>query len=632
MKEWVKSVYSDGSKRFVSIPTPKRGDSISISLRVFEDAPLKGVFLRTKINGVEKIFELKNNNCEHGLKYYKSENISVFEDVFHYYFILVTNNNEIFYYNQKEITECLIDESYDFKVLVDYAQPEWVKSSVFYQIFPERFCNGNSAFDIKTGEYYFNGYKAFKVNNWEEEPKPYEESHCLDFYGGDLEGIRLKIPYLKELGVTCIYLNPIFYAATVHKYDCLDYFHVDPHFGGDKAFEDLMKCLHENDMRLILDTSINHTGTANKWFNKEGAFFDKSIGAYNNKASKERKYYFFNEDNSYKAWFDVETLPTLNYTSKELRNIIYEGENSLVKKWLKPPYNIDGWRFDVADTMARNDEIQLHHEVWPGIRKSIKEENNEAYILAEDWADHAEFMKGNEWDSSMNYFGFGIQVRSFVRKDDLSFRFNKSLKKIQNKITAKSLANRFLEHLGKLPFVMWQNQFNLFDSHDTPRLHNYSDMSYEDYEAAVIMMFTMIGAPSMYYGDEASIEGTVPTNEGCRYPMPWSKNIKATKNYQLYSTLAHLKTSEEALNDGGFKIISSEGYVISYARFTNDDLFIIICSTDDYKREVVVPLRIFGKNDMKNFKEIFDKKIKYTQEDQKVVFEAEPHTSYVIKL
>ena len=140
-------------------------------------------------------------------------------------------------------------------------------------------------------------------------------------------------------------------------------------------------------MKLILDVSINHTGIANKWFNRDGTFFPKNQGAYNNPDSEERSYYFFKEDNSYKAWWDVATLPTLNYTSQKLRNRLYRDSDSLVKKWLKPPYSIDGWRFDVADVMARNDEIQLHHEVWPEINASIKEENPQAYVLAEDWTD-----------------------------------------------------------------------------------------------------------------------------------------------------------------------------------------------------------------------------------------------------
>ena len=393
-----------------------------------------------------------------------------------------------------------------------------------------------------------------------------------------------------------------------------------------------MEELHKNNMKLMLDVSINHTGTANRWFNKEGIFFDKSEGAYNNKDSKERNYYFFDEDNNYKSWFDVETLPTLNYTSEELREIIYKGENSLVKKWLKPPYSIDGWRFDVADTMARNNEIQLHHKVWPEIRKSIKEENPDAYIIGEDWCDHNEFLNGDEWDSAMNYFGFGRPLRSFLGETDFFMRENPNFSKIKSKITAKNFANRIKEHLCRLPFVIQENQFNLFDSHDISRLHNNKEISFEEYRGAVIMLFTMIGTANMYYGDEVGIDGRLYTNEGCRYPMPWDKDIKSTEYYKLYSKLAHLKTSEEALQNGGFKILSDEDYVFSYARFSKEDVFIVIFSTDDMDRRLKIPVRIFGKSPEIELKDIFGKELNCVVEKGEINLEVKAHTSYLIKL
>ncbi len=208
----------------------------------------------------------------------------------------------------------------------------------------------------------------------------------------------------------------------MHKYDCIDYFQVDPHFGGNEALENLTKKLHENGIKIILDVSINHTGIAHKWFNKDGTFFPKSVGAYNNKNSLEREYYDFDENNNYRAWVGVKTLPALNYESLKLREIMYNGKESFVRKWLSAPYSIDGYRFDVGDNTARNNYSQLHHVIWPQIRNVIKSINKEAYILAEDWSDCGEFLKGDEWDSSMNYFGFARPVREFVGEVDL---FNK---------------------------------------------------------------------------------------------------------------------------------------------------------------------------------------------------------------
>lgn len=590
MKNWLESVFSDGSELFVSNPCPKKGDKISIKMRAYADAPIDNVFLRTKLNGVEIVLKMEESEVVKGLKYYKTE-VTVYEDMLHYCFY-ITSNGIVYYYNQMEITDCIPDETYDFKVLVDYDQPKWVKNAVFYQIFPDRFCNGNPLNDVKNGDFSVFGDKAHHIDNWNEAPKEYEEARCLDYYGGDLEGVTKKIDYLKDLGVSAIYLNPIFSAASVHRYDCLDYFHVDKYLGGDEALEELTKSLHSKDMKVILDVSINHTGTAHLWFNRDGQFFDKSIGAYNNPNSPERGYYFFKENNEYKGWFDNQTLPTLNYTSKELRKVIYEGKDSLVKKWLKEPYSIDGWRFDVADTMARNDRIQLHHEIWPEIRNSIKAENKDAYILAEDWCDCSEFLQGKEWDSPMNYFGFLRPVREFAGEQDMHNGRNPLLH-TKGSLSAKNLEKRILQHLAKLPFVIQENQFNLLGSHDCSRLHNNPSISPEAYKGAVIMLFTMIGATNIYYGDEINIDGKINSVEMCRYPMPWDKNPNEAVNYQLFKSLAHLKGESSAFM-GSFKVLSNEDRVFSYARFSEEECYVSIICMQDEEQIVRIPVKALG--------------------------------------
>lgn len=589
---WFNSIYSDGSKWFVSNPLPHKGDKITITLQVSQDAPVTCIFLRIKPNGVEQLIKMQQVSCRNGLCRYETE-VQVWEDELHYQFYLTTCNC-IYYYSQAGITTYIQDESRDFRILTDYQQPEWVKNAVFYQIFPERFCNGNPENDVKDGEYIFDGFPSQKIKDWNTIPAEYDKAHCLDFYGGDLEGIKQKIPYLKKLGVTALYLNPIFYAATVHKYDCLDYFHVDPHFGGDKALEELCQELHANGMKIILDVSINHTGIANRWFNRDGTFFPKTEGAYNNPDSAEREFYFFEPDNSYKAWWNVATLPTLNYTSQALRQRLYKNSDSLVKKWLKTPFSIDGWRFDVADTMARNDKLQLHHQVWPEIRQSIKEENPQAYILAEDWSDCTEFLNGNEWDSPMNYFASARPIRQFYGEEDLFNARKEELRNIPYKMTAKDLSHRITSFLSRLPFVIQQVQFNLLDSHDVPRLHNNPKISWENYRGAVIMLFTLPGCANVYYGDEAEIDGRITSMEGCRYPMPWKKDIENTNAYKLYSELAKIKQQNESLSDGGFKVVWDNDYVFAFTRFSPEELIFSVCSSDTENRTIQLPLDSFG--------------------------------------
>lgn len=624
---WLESVYSDGSVQFVQSAFPKKGEAVRVALRLFADVPVQEIFLRTRINGGEERISMTREEEKNGLVYYRASVVCK-EDTLHYQFYIVTEDT-IYYYNQAGIFDCMPDEAYDFRIVYGYRQPEWVKHAVFYQIFPERFCNGDPEISVKDGEYQFDGHDTIQVKDWNAIPEEFHKTKCLDFYGGDLIGVRQKIPYLKELGVTALYLNPIFYAATIHKYDCLDYFKVDPHFGGDQALIDLVEELHKNDMRIILDVSINHTGSAHKWFNKEGIFFDKSIGAYNNPGTLERDYYFFGENNSYKAWWNVETLPTLNYTSEALREILYRGEDSLVKHWLKSPFHIDGWRFDVADVMARNDEHQLHHEVWPELVDSIKNTKSDAYVVAEEWGDCPEFLQGNEWDTPMNYYGCARPVREYVGEHDLFLGREESVRKTKPNQSAKALGRRIRQHFGKIPFQLQQVQFNLLDSHDASRLHNNPDISWEAVKVAITLLFTLPGAPSIYYGDEAGIEGRMNTNEGFRYPMPWNKKYKEDAPYKTYQTLARMKQTKEAFVEGGFKILLEQGKVFAFARFTDKQLYYIVTSMEEGNQEISLSYDIFGLSRVDGLEEIFGEQISYQDNDGNIILQMPGKTAYV---
>ncbi|TDX52332.1 alpha amylase N-terminal ig-like domain-containing protein [Orenia marismortui] len=628
--DWKESIYSDGSRYYIDNPTPELGDIVKIKLRVLSSAPVDKVFLRTVLNGDDHLIEMKVEQKKKGFRYYSCK-LEISQPRINYHFYISTQK-ETYFYNQLEVSTHIPIEDYDFVIVAGYKAPEWIKSTVFYQIFPDRFYNGNPANDVKDNEYEFDGHSTIQ-RDWSEIPGDYEDSFCLDFFGGDLEGIKAKIPYLKELGVNALYLNPIFYAATHHKYDCLDYFKVDPHFGGDKALIELIEELHKNDMRIILDTSVNHTGTAHKWFNKEGSFYSKDIGAYHNEDSKEREYYYFDEDNNYHGWAGVDTLPTLNYTSEELRDMIYQGEDSVIKHWLKPPFNIDGWRLDVANTMGRMNEKQMHHEIWPEIRKSIREENSQAYILGEHWTDDREFLKGDEWDSSMNYYGFGRPVRQFLGELDRFLSFNNSDYKFKSsKKKAKDISQMFMQKLARLPHQIAYLQFNLFDSHDIHRLHNNPEISWDQYRGAVMMLFTFPGTPNIYYGDEVGLDGRIDTFEGCRYPMEWDAEKQNQNYYKLYNKLALLKQEEDALQEGGFKLLYDQGYVLSYARFTDEKAYLVVISQDNNRTKVEIPVFSLGIGEESEIKEVFNYSDLYNFNDGKLEIELDAKESLLFEI
>ena len=629
MEKWLESVYSDGTAEFVSNPHPALFETVKIRIRMYADAPVKHVLLRSNPNGEEHFAEMETVKTEHGLKYCQAE-LKITENRMAYQFYLVCED-VVYFYTQNGITTYVPDLTYDFVLLADYVQPEWVRDAVFYQIFPERFCNGDPSNDVRDGEYSRDGHPTIRMN-WEDTPLSYEQGLCLDFYGGDLQGVKEKIPYLKELGVTAVYLNPIFTAPSVHKYDCLDYFHVDPHLGGDEALAQLSAALHENGMKLILDISINHTGIDHRWFNRDGIWFDKSLGGYNNPDAPERAYYFFGENNDYLGWLGVDTLPTLNYTSQALREVIYRAEDSVLKKWLKPPYSIDGWRFDVANIMGRKDELQLSHELWPEIRQHIKSVNPQAYILAEEWGDCGPYLQGSEWDSPMNYYGCGRVIRQFLGEPDLFMARNPILRNIRYKMTAEDVKARVTEHLAKMPWALQENQFNLFDSHDVSRLHNNPAVHPEEYRGAVMFQFMLPGAASIYYGDEAAIGGTLGTNEGCRYPMPWSKDFRNTDAYCLNRTMAKLKAEHKALSRGGMKFLYAANQVVSIARFRGEEVFVMVMSTSDSNQTIRLPLGAVGAACPKGDADIFGRAIQFEKTDaNSIAFTVKAHQAYLME-
>lgn len=630
--QWLESVYSDGSKYYISNPFPKKGETISIRLRMLENTELTNVLLRTKEFGMERLYTMKILKKEKGLIYFSCE-VAVHEAKLHYQFYLVTKET-IYYYTQYRITDYIPEESRDFTIVVDYQKPDWVKKAVFYQIFPERFCNGKPEISVKDGEYTYQGHKAIQVKDWNTPAATWEEGHGVDFYGGDLYGILDKLDYLQTLGVTAVYLNPIFVSPSVHKYDCIDFYHVDPHLGGDEALVRLAEELHKRKMKLILDISINHTSSAGEWFNRDNEFYEKEVGAYQNKDAKEREFYFFNEENHYDTWVGVQTMPKLNYTSGELRDRIYKAYDSVLKKWIHAPYCIDGWRFDVADCMARNEIVDLYHEVWRELRKELKKEKPNLLILAEDWSDCSEMFQGEEWDSAMNYFGCTRPIREFLGETDLFHVRNDILRKIPVRMSATQLKNRILSYYSRIPYSISNQLYNLLNSHDIARLYNNEQIHKKEYHGAVMMLFTLPGTPSIYYGDEILLNGRISDNEGFRFPMDWSKELDEDRrnNYQLYQKLAFLRQSSEALSDGGFQVVYEEGYVFAYARFTETELIFVICSTNSLEQKIALPLKFFGISFLSIQEDYFGEEIHAEAEKGMLKLTVPAHQSYLLHI
>ncbi len=613
MRDWTKSIYSDGTEGYVSNPSPRLGDEITISLSFLSEAPVNDVLLWRIVNGAETYVPMiRKKSCD-GLDYYSTKT-TLNEPVLKYHFVLVTED-AAYFYTQEGVQTVVPDYRHDFIIRTDYVKPDWVDGAVFYQIFPERFCNGDTSNDVKDGEYEYCGHKCIKMPRWNMAPLPVEEACGMDFFGGDLKGVKDRVPYLKELGVNVIYLNPIFSAFSTHKYDCIDYFHVDPHFGGDEALAKLSDELHKNGMKLILDISVNHTGIEHEW------------------TRTKREFYFKDEDGNLKGWCGVKSLPFMDYRNEELRDLIYRKEDSVLRKWLRPPYDIDGWRFDVADVLGKNDDVQVADEVWREICEAIRQEKRDAFIIGEHWGDCYEYLRGDLWNTPMNYYGYGRVIRQFAGLPDLFLQRNEAIMKAKYVMTAKDAVKRSEDHYSLLPQAVADCQMNLFDSHDVSRVHNYEEITYERYRGVVLSYLLFTGIPCVYYGDELGIEGHTVSDAGCRYPMPWERSGDADNAYYaLYKRMIELRRTVPAFARGGRKVLLADGRILAIARFLNGERYLGIISMEEEARTVTVPLWEIGATKASGDMDEFGRSFEARSDNADMEINVPACGAYIIKL
>ena len=401
-----------------------------------------------------------------------------------------------------------------FTITPSLESPKWIASSYCYQIFPDRFCNGDPSNDVRDGEYFYNGTYVTS-HSFDEKPANYEKARCVDFYNGDLKGVEDKLDYLASLGVSCIYLNPIGRSYTVHRFDAIDYFHVDEKLGGDEALVSLIGKAHEKGIRVVVDISINHTSTENEWFKKAAA----------DPESEEAGYYYIDKDGRFATWAGIDTMPQLNFNSQKLRDRLYRKEDSVMQKFLRKPFNQDGWRLDVAPELGRNKTDQLCKEVWREVHQYLKAVNKDIYLVGEDWNDASEYLEGDMWDATMNYYGSGRPLRSWLGERDryLTEAWGHS-PEADVPYNAYELAAALQTSMDAGYDLSRYFRMNLYDSHDTPRLHNHIAIyNQKRYEGVVMALCLLPGMPNIYYGDEVGLDGEMGSVEGSRYPMWWDE-------------------------------------------------------------------------------------------------------------
>ena len=549
----------------------------------------------------------------------------------YYFFEITTQENGSFrsYVYTKEGLSDYADGKIWFRIRANENIPEWSIGAVVYQIFTDRFRNGNPTNNVTDREYIYNGKPVHEVRKWSDMP---EITDVGRMYGGDLVGVREKLDYLKMLGVEVLYLNPIFVSPSSHKYDVQDYDHIDPHltvikkdggkaipvfsFSNTKAeryrirvtdpenleasnewFAGFVSDCHKRGIRVIIDGVFNHCGSFNKWMDMEGFYDREDIpeeekGASRSEKSRYRAYFNYDAEGEYEAWWDVPTLPKLNYEgSEELQNeIIRIGE-----KWVSPPYNVDGWRLDVAADLGHSEAF--NHSFWKRFRKAIRKANPDAIVLAEHYGDPAAWISADEWDTVMNYDAFMDPVSYFLTGVDK----HSEILRLDLYRNAEAFMETMRHAMLSLDEASLFAALNQLDNHDHSRFltrtnkhtGTLAELGPESASLStdmrimhqgLVMLMTWPGAPGLYYGDEAGVCGWTDPDD--RRTYPWGYENQELLEFVREMTWIH--KNHAALRQGAWiPLLAERGMIVYARRKDNDAVITIINTTEEFRREVI---------------------------------------------
>ncbi|MFR9720772.1 maltodextrin glucosidase [Aeromonas diversa] len=461
-----------------------------------------------------------------------------------------------------------------FRYNPPHQPPAWVQDQVFYQIFPDRFCNGDPSLSVQEGEYDYRGRPVLSKAWGEPVSQRGSGDEASEFYGGDLAGIDQKLHYLHSLGVTALYLNPIFASPSNHKYDTQDYYRVDPHFGSNEQFAQLTRNLRQRGMRIVLDAVVNHTSTEHPWF-------APPEGAQGNPDSPWRSFYTFGEDGDYVSWKGIRSLPKLDFASPKVQDTIYRADDAIVRHWMRPPYQIDGWRFDVIHMLGEQGSASGNRHHVLALRGAVKQENPDAYVLGEHFFEASQWLQGDQEDGAMNYYGFAHPVRAFLAGQDIAYH--------PIRISAAELDRWLRLARAHIPFANQLAQFNLLDSHDTARFLELLGGDRERMALAVTLLMTYIGAPCVYYGDEVGMRGG--NDPECRRCFPWESTQWDHALHDHYRRLIRLRRQRPALRRGDLLTLYAGEHSLAYVRTLERDQVVVACNRHpDNPRSLTLPL------------------------------------------
>ena len=636
------ALFSDETENYVSPMEPKPGDTVKIRIRTQKDNADCVYF----ISGALKE-EMKLEFTEGRFDYYMIEIEAGTEPI--YYYFEIQDGQARCFYNKCGVSRDL-QQSKSFCISPGFSTPDWAKGAVMYQIFTDRFCNGDKTNDVLDKEYIYIGEPTHQVKDWNKVPA---HMGVREFYGGDLQGVMDKLDYLQDLGVEVVYFNPLFVSPSNHKYDIQDYDYIDPHFGkivsdegelvrdweqdniratryinrvtgldnleaSNELFVTLVEELHRRGMKVILDGVFNHCGSFNKWMDRERIYEHQESyekGAFITADSPYRTFFKFQNEHEwpynqfYDGWWGHATLPKLNYEeSPKLEDYIIR----IAKKWVSPPYNVDGWRLDVAADLGFSQEY--NHTFWRRFRKAVKEANPNAIILAEHYGDPSSWLRGDQWDTVMNYDAFMEPMTwFFTGMEKHSDDYQPGM--LGN---ADSFMGAMTYHMASMMAPSLQVAMNELSNHDHSRFLTRTNgkvgrvstlgsgaasegVKPEVMREAVVMQMTWPGAPTVYYGDEAGVCGfTDPDN---RRTYPWGSEDQ--QMIAFHKSIIALHKKYPVLAHGSLKFLHGSYNCLAYGRFSRKCQIAVVFNNNTSEREIRIPVWQIGVTNRQVMRRIF---------------------------
>jgi alpha-glucosidase len=552
--------HHDGSELYVSNSAPKIGEKVELRVRTPNHFSLDEIYVRYYHDGEPRAIALSPLKSSYGAtEKWWSAKVEILNLKTSYRFALVSNN-VYKWLTAAGVVDHDLSSAKDFQILATKPFPEWIRSSVFYQIFPDRFAKSGKKYDIPDW---------MVSREWSDVPKGKDSSTGVEYFGGDLDGVTAHLDHVESLGANGIYFTPLFPANSTHRYDATSFDEVDPLLGGDDALFALQRQAKKKGIRLMGDLTTNHCGRGHYWFTR----------ALKDKDSKERKYFYWDKSikHGYVGWWGHPSLPKLNYSSKSLRKAMFEGKNSIVKKWLRAPYSMSGWRIDVGNMTGRYLDQDLNQQVMRGIRQSVEEENPEAWLVAENADMFPSDLDGFGWHGTMNYGGFMRPLWAWIRHPDyLPNAGNFGLAIPMAKFDGREFYESLKDFSSAIPWRNFVSSMLLLNSHDTARFRSVVRKDIDRHVAGLTLLMTYPGVPSIFAGDEIGLEGE--WGEDARRTINWEDRSGWDKELlQRTTELARIHRTSHALSQGGLRWLQvGEDHVVYLRESKKQNLLIAV--------------------------------------------------------